>query len=136
MSTTASRTGPTELGAFGSEEADLALRADIRRLGRLLGESLVRQVGPELLEQVEAVRKLARDDPAAAAALLRDVDPTTAGQLARAFSAFFHLANVAEQVHRGRELRRLRTADGGSLAETARRIEARRPPVPVDEVVR
>jgi phosphoenolpyruvate carboxylase len=97
---------------------------------------LVRQVGPGLLEQVEAVRKLARDDPAAAAALLRDVDPTTAGWLARAFSAFFHLANVAEQVHRGRELRRLRTADGGSLAETARRIEARRPAVAVEEVAR
>ena len=125
MSTTPARTGPAELGAFGSEEADLALRADIRRLGRLLGETLARQVGPELLDGVEAVRRLTRVDPAAAAALLRDVDPTTAGHLVRAFSAFFHLANVAEQVHRGRELRRLRAGDGGSLAETARRIEAR-----------
>lgn len=125
MATTPARTGPTELGAFGSEEADLSLRADIRRLGRLLGDSLVRQVGPGLLDRVEAVRRLARTDPAAAAALLRDVDAITAGHLVRAFSGFFHLANVAEQVHRGRELRRLREGDGGSLAETARRIGAR-----------
>ncbi|HEV7759221.1 MAG TPA: phosphoenolpyruvate carboxylase, partial [Acidimicrobiales bacterium] len=134
MSTSPARTGPAELGAFGSEEADVALRADIRRLGRLLGESLVRQVGPELLDRVEAVRRLARTDPAAAAALLRDVDPTAAGQLVRAFSAFFHLANVTEQVHRGRELRRLRAVDGGSLAETARRIEAREPAVETEDV--
>jgi phosphoenolpyruvate carboxylase len=91
----------------------------------LLGETFVRQVGPELLDRVEAVRRLARMDPSTAAALLREVDPKTAGDLVRAFSAFFHLANVAEQVHRGRELRRLRTADGGSLAATAQRIEAR-----------
>ena len=132
MSTSTARTGPTELGAFGGEEADVALRADIRRLGQLLGESLTRQVGPELLDRVEAVRRLARVDPAAAAELLRDVDPVTAGHLVRAFSGFFHLANVAEQVHRGRELRRLRAVDGGSLAETARRIEAR--DVPAEEV--
>ena len=94
MSTSPARTGPAELGAFGSEEADVALRADIRRLGQRLGESLVRQVGQELLDGVEAVRRLTRADPAAAAALLREVDPIAAGHLVRAFSAFFHLADT------------------------------------------
>ncbi|CAN5647867.1 phosphoenolpyruvate carboxylase [soil metagenome] len=117
---------------FAEGADDQALRADIRRLGELLGRSLVRQVGPGLLERVEDVRKLTRSDPGAAAALLRDVDPVEAADLVRAFNAFFHLANVAEQVHRGRSLRALRSADGGSLAATARLIEERRQVSPVD----
>lgn len=101
-------------------DATSALRADIRRLGDLLGETLVRQEGPELLELVERVRALTRSDGEAAAALLGRTDLETATKLVRAFSTYFHLANVTEQVHRGRELRARRTADGGgSLARTA-----------------
>jgi phosphoenolpyruvate carboxylase len=117
------RTGPSELGGPAGEVADRELRRDIRRLGELLGRSLVRQVGPDLLDAVEDVRRLTPADPSAAAALLREVDALTADRLVRAFSSFFHLANVAEQVHRGRALRRMRSASGGPLAETARRIE-------------
>ncbi|MGP3983702.1 phosphoenolpyruvate carboxylase [Streptomyces sp. KR80] len=100
-----------------------ALRADIRRLGDLLGETLVRQEGPELLDLVERVRALTRTDGGAAAALLRDTDLDTAAQLVRAFSTYFHLANITEQVHRGRELRARRAAEGGLLARTADRLK-------------
>jgi phosphoenolpyruvate carboxylase len=95
------------------------LRADIRRLGDLLGETLVRQDGPELLELVERVRALTRTDGEAAAGLLGDTDLATAAKLVRAFSIYFHLANVTEQVHRGRELRERRAAEGGALSRTA-----------------
>ncbi|MFI0895986.1 phosphoenolpyruvate carboxylase [Streptomyces sp. NPDC020983] len=96
-----------------------ALRADIRRLGDLLGGTLVRQEGQELLDLVEKVRALTRSDGEAAAALLGDTDLETAAKLVRAFSTYFHLANVTEQVHRGRELRSRRAAEGGLLAQTA-----------------
>ncbi len=96
-----------------------ALRADIRRLGDLLGETLVRQEGTELLELVERVRALTRSDGEAAAALLRRTDLATATKLVRAFSTYFHLANITEQVHRGRELRARRAAEGGNLSRTA-----------------
>ncbi|MBH5335186.1 phosphoenolpyruvate carboxylase [Streptomyces pactum] len=99
------------------------MRADIRRLGELLGETLVRQEGPELLDLVERVRALTRTDGDAAAELLRSTDLQTAAKLVRAFSTYFHLANVTEQVHRGRELRARRTAEGGILARTADQLK-------------
>ncbi|WP_016908961.1 phosphoenolpyruvate carboxylase [Streptomyces xiaopingdaonensis] len=104
-------------------EAGAELRADIRRLGDLLGETLVRQEGGELLDLVERVRALTRSDGEAAAALLGETDLETATKLVRAFSTYFHLANVTEQVHRGRELRTHRAAVGGQLARTADRLK-------------
>ena len=91
---------------------DARLRADIRRLGNMLGDTLVRQAGPELLELVEAVRALTKrirgggDVPADPGAvgelvdLLSGLDLPTTIQLVRAFSTYFYLANVAEQTHR------------------------------------
>ncbi|MEU1354527.1 phosphoenolpyruvate carboxylase, partial [Streptomyces cinnamoneus] len=102
-----------------ADNTNAALRADIRRLGDLLGETLVRQEGEELLDLVERVRALTRTDGEAAAGLLAATDPETAAKLVRAFSTYFHLANVTEQVHRGRELRARRDAEGSILARTA-----------------
>ncbi|GBQ03339.1 phosphoenolpyruvate carboxylase [Streptomyces spongiicola] len=102
-----------------TSSASAELRSDIRRLGDLLGETLVRQEGPELLDLVERVRALTRSDGAAAAELLGETDLDTAAKLVRAFSTYFHLANVGEQVHRGRELRERRAAEGGLLSRTA-----------------
>ena len=103
---------------------DAALRADIRRLGNLLGETLERQEGPQLLALVERVRAAVRDGDETTGELLSDLDVPTAERLVRAFSTYFHLANVTEQVHRGRELARRRRADGGWLARAARAVRA------------
>lgn len=111
---------------------DAELRADIRRLGRLLGQTLVRQEGQELLDLVEEVRALVRSDPAAVARRLSGLDVVTGTKLARAFSSYFHLANITEQVHRARELRRRRAAEGGWLEQAAARITERG--VPVTEI--
>ena len=113
-------------------EADVALRADIRRLGALLGQTLVRQEGQALLNLVEQVRAQVRADPAIAAERLATLDVPTGTKLARAFSTYFHLANITEQVHRSRELSRRRARDGGWLDQAARMIEARG--VPADDV--
>ncbi|MEM7275699.1 MAG: phosphoenolpyruvate carboxylase, partial [Actinomycetota bacterium] len=93
-------------------QIDAALRTDIRRLGTQLGDALVRQDGPGLLERVEQVRTLSRtlrrDDSAQTeelADLLTSVDTVEAIRLVRAFTIYFHLANTAEQVHRVDDLR-------------------------------
>src|SRR5262249_7340268 len=101
---------------------DIDLRTDIRRLGVLLGHTLARQEGQPLLDLVEEVRGLVRTDGAAAARRLAEVDVETVTLLARAFSTYFHLANIIEQVHRARELRRLRATEGGWLDQAAELI--------------
>src|SRR3982751_604951 len=112
-------------GHLDPDGADAALRADIRRIGTLLGQTLARQEGRPLLDLVEEVRALVRQDAAAAAERLSEVDVVTGTKLARAFSTYFHLANITEQVHRARELRRLRTDRGGWLDQAARLISER-----------
>lgn len=88
------------------------LRSDVRRVSTLLGESLVRQGGQQLLDLVEQVRrqvKVARSgsDPDAAdkaRGTLTGLDLEDATALVRAFASYFQLANTAEQVHRLRGL--------------------------------
>ena len=124
-------TEPSDLWGLGSRpvdavnQADVGLRADIRRMGNLLGETLVRQEGPDLLELVEKVRAAARTDAAAAADALSGIDIPTAIRLVRAFATYFNLANITEQAHRGLELRRRRATQGGWLDGAARLIKAR-----------
>ncbi|ADD45435.1 phosphoenolpyruvate carboxylase [Stackebrandtia nassauensis] len=106
------------------EDDDAGLRADIRRLGSLLGDSLVRQEGQQLLDLVEEIRHLVRTDAKAAAQRLAELSVDTGMNLARAFALYFHLANITEQVHRARELRRRRVRRGGWLEEAATEIKA------------
>ncbi len=106
------------------EAAQAALRRDIRELGVLLGNTLVRQEGRDVLDLVERVRRLVREDRDAAAAILSEVDAVTATRLVRAFTAYFHLANIAEQVHRARELQAIREERGSWLSQAVERIAA------------
>lgn len=98
------------------------MRRHIRDLGDLLGQTLVRQEGADLLNLFERVRRLIATDPEQAAAVLGGVDADTAIRLVRAFTAYFHLANVAEQVHRGRELAATRIRRGSWLSQAVQRI--------------
>ncbi|NUT72558.1 phosphoenolpyruvate carboxylase [Pseudarthrobacter sp. C4D7] len=136
-------------------ETDLAseLRADVRRVSTLLGESLVRQQGPELLDLVEQVRLLTKESKEAARGgadatgpwsahdvvaqvreLLGSLPIEQATDLVRAFAFYFHLANAAEQVHRVRGLRSRAEKDGW-LAKTVADIAAQAGPDVLQEVV-
>ena len=88
-----------------------ALRSDVRLLGDLLGTVLVESAGPALLESVEELRRAviaARAEPklyARCEALVEAWAPERAELVARAFTCYFHLANLAEERHRERVLR-------------------------------
>ena len=109
-----------------SSTPDRALRRDIRRVTSILGETLARTEGDDLLALVEQVRSHAKDGRLDQ---LPDFDLATITRLVRAFTAYFHLANITEQVHRGRALTRQKQADGGWIEQALGRIrEAGVPP--------
>jgi phosphoenolpyruvate carboxylase len=99
------------------------MRRDVRLLGDILGEVIRDSVGPDLLADVERLRhaviEARRDaraeaaDPAgdAIAALVASWDLDRAEQVARAFTVYFHLANLAEEHQRIRQLRERDTGD-------------------------
>ncbi len=125
-------TKPESLGL----EADphQPLRDDVRMLGELLGETLRAREGIALFDIVERVRALAKnaragssEDQSALAALLRALPAESAVPVARAFSQFLALANIAEQHHRVRRRRDyLRSASAppqpGSCVEAFTRL--------------
>ena len=107
-------------GGVASDSQHAALRASVRQLGQLLGEALTRHEGADLLALVEEVRAKAREpEDDALHRLLAGVDDATAVVLARAFTAYFQLVNVTEQLHRYQELT---TGEEGPLEGTVRRI--------------
>ncbi|MDE0572982.1 phosphoenolpyruvate carboxylase [Demequina sp. B12] len=92
------------------------LRDDVRLLGGLLGRVIEESGGPDLLHDVERLRELAirahdnSSDVGTAAieeahALVEGFSLERAEQVARAFTCYFHLANLAEESHRVRVLR-------------------------------
>lgn len=92
------------------------LRADVRMLGEMLGETLARCEGDDLLEAVERVRALSKRrragdaDLAALRETLASLPDARVVAVARAFSQFLALANVAEQHHRIRRARAYESA--------------------------
>ena len=98
------------------EPTDPALREDVRRLGRLVGELLVEQNGEAFYARVEAARTTAiarRREAASLDALARQLDgldAATAEAVARAFTTYFQMVNIAERVQRIRRRRNYQIA--------------------------
>ncbi len=97
------------------------LRNDVRKLADLLGETLVRQEGPELLNLVESVRLAVREGKAEQ--LLNDLSVEKTASLVRAFSTYFNLANVAEQVDRVKVLAKEKQSSGSWISQAVTNIE-------------
>ncbi len=99
-----------------------ALYGDLHALAAMLDDTLRRQEGEKFLSLVESVRSNAGRDMEHSFREFESLDLESASQLVRAFSVYFHLANVTEQTHRARQSRDRRNDDDGPLARVADEI--------------
>jgi phosphoenolpyruvate carboxylase len=135
-----------------SAELPDLMRRDVRLLGDMLGEVISESDGPDLLADVERLRRAViearrvpdRASPAAAAAgdaiaaLVACWPRERAEQVARAFTVYFHLVNLAEEQQRVRTLRERESGDSPpreSLADAVARITAEQGRGHVDELL-
>jgi phosphoenolpyruvate carboxylase len=95
---------------------------DVRELGALLGDVIADLSTPGAFDTVEAVREASiayrrgeADSREALAAALADLSATRQGEVARAFTTYFELVNLAEERERVRSLRR--DEQTGTLAD-------------------
>src|SRR6201993_1790320 len=114
-------------------EATEPMRADIRLLGTILGDTVREQNGHEVFDLVERARvesfrvRRSEIDRAEMSRMFSGLDIHQAIPIIRAFSHFALLANVAEDIHR--ERRRSIHADAGeppqdsSLAATYAKLD-------------
>ena len=102
----------------GADNTDL--RNDVRKLADLLGQTLVRQEGEELLSLVESVRLSVREGQQDQ--ILNKLTDSQTISLVRAFSNFFNLANVAEQVNRSKDLAVEHKSEGSWLGKAIENI--------------
>ena len=113
-------------------EQDKPLKEDVSLLGRLVGEVLSDQLGREFLAFTEQVRTraIARRESghgnlAPLEELLAGLDLDRAGELVRAFSAYFQVVNIAEHVHRIRRRRDYQRAGASPQPGSAEEVLGR-----------
>lgn len=112
----------TDIRKIEIPEKDLPLRSDVSLLGSLVGEVLVDQHGPQLLDRVEAVRKASirqREGSADHEALdeaLSGLTPADTIRVIQAFASYLRSVNLAEKVHRIRR-RRAYQREGASAQQ-------------------
>ena len=83
-----------------------AMRSNVSMLGKLLGDTIKDALGENILERVETIRKLSKSSRAGNDAHRKELLTTLQNlsndellPVARAFSQFLNLTNVAEQYH-------------------------------------
>jgi phosphoenolpyruvate carboxylase len=99
------------------EATSESLAAEIRRLGHILGDTIVKLEGKEIFDLEEKLRRLAKSSRAGDGtaekdlrAAVQDLTPAEAARMAMAFTVYFELVNLAEETHRVRLLRQRRRA--------------------------
>ena len=123
-----------------ASDDDALLRADIRRLGRILGDTVRDQEGADVFDLVERIRQTSirfhRDDDKPARreleAILDGMSIADTVRIVRAFSYFSHLANIAEDQNNIRQRRAQDMAGTAARPGTLTRALARAQEADID----
>lgn len=104
-----------------SENFSDTLSSEIRQLGRILGEVIVKLEGKAIFDLEEKLRLLAKSSRAGDTqaekemeGLVKKLSVSEAARMAMAFTVYFELVNLAEETHRVRLLRQRRRAQYSS----------------------
>jgi phosphoenolpyruvate carboxylase len=105
------------MAASPTEKETDSLSGEIRRLGKILGEVIVKLEGKGILDLEEKLRLLAKSSRAGDVQAERELAEAVAhlsvaeaGHMAMAFTVYFELVNLAEETYRVRILRKRRRA--------------------------
>lgn len=109
------------MNELAMDPEDFALRARVKLLGKLLGQVIARHARPGVFEVVEelrtgfiALRNGERDGLESLDRMIRALDAETLMQVVRAFTIYFQLVNIADELYQHRA-RRQQVAQGGRL---------------------
>src|SRR5450631_799518 len=113
-------------------EEDARLRNDIRLLGRILGDTVRDQEGPDVFDLVERIRQTSirfhRDEDRQARreleGILDSMSTAETVRIVRAFSYFSHLANIAEDQNNIRQMRAQNSSGASPRGDTLARTLA------------
>jgi phosphoenolpyruvate carboxylase len=129
---------PAAQARLEREQTPAPLRRSVRLLGGVLGQVLVESEGPELLAEVERLRHAAIELRGSTdretqlrrvVAVVAGLDLDQAEVVARAFTVYFQLVNLAEEHYRARILRE-RSRDQGTSGEAGAGLPLPGPPGP------
>ena len=126
------------------ESTSDTLSSEIRKLGHILGEIIVKLEGKDIFDLEERLRLLAKSSRAGDGqaekelrAAVQRLTVSEAARMAMAFTVYFELVNLAEESHRIRLLRQRRRAHYGtppappmreSIGAALRELKARNVP--------
>jgi phosphoenolpyruvate carboxylase len=127
------------------ESTSDSLSTEIRKLGLILGETIVKLEGREIFDLEERLRLLAKSSRAGygnaekeLGATVKRLNTSEAARMAMAFTVYFELVNLAEETYRVRLLRQRRRAQYSapgtppmreSIGAALRELKARNVPV-------
>lgn len=107
----------------------MSIRSDVNLLGRTLGQVLKEQEGEAFFDLVERTRALVKDVRAGGSdeelrAMIEGLSGPDAGNLARAFTWYFQLVNLAEEHERVRVLRSITGVRPQSLEQALTELKS------------